>query len=129
MESKRILVVDDESHIIDLLRDILAINGHRIDAAPEASFALALVRENIYDAAIIDFNLPDMDGVMLHRQIRQMDEELAARTLFTSGLAQSEKNLGYFHAYGKGFLSKPFDAQEVLDSLEQLWKEPEEEFP
>ena len=46
---------------------------------------------------------------------------LAGHTLFTSGSAQSDKNLGYFHAYGKGFLNKPFDVQELLDSLEQLW--------
>ena len=62
-----------------------------------------------------------MNGVMLHREIRQMDEELAAHTLFTSGLVQSTDNLGYYSTFGMGFLSKPFDVQEVLDSLDRLW--------
>lgn len=123
MGSKRILVVDDEREIVDLLVEVLSLRGFEVDAALDAAGAVEFVRQNIYDAAILDFNLPDMNGVMLHRQIRQMDTELADRTLFTSGLVQSEKNLGYYAAYGKGFLSKPFDIQELLDALHNLWGE------
>lgn len=116
--AKRILVVDDEPDIVDMLQEFLVANGYVADSAPTAEGALGLVRDQIYDAAILDFNLPDMDGVMLHRQIRQMDAELAQRTLFTSGLVQSEHNLGYYATYGMGFVSKPFDLQEVLDWLD-----------
>jgi DNA-binding response OmpR family regulator len=121
MSAKRILVVDDEPEIVDLLHDLLVARGYEVDSAGDAAGALDLVRANIYDAAILDFNLPDMDGVMLHRQIRQMDEELAENTLFASGLVQSEQNLGYYTMHGKGFLSKPFDVQEVVDALQALW--------
>ena len=117
---KRILVVDDEPEIVDLLKEFLETHGFVVDSAPDASGAIERVRDNIYDAAILDFNLPDMDGVMLHRQIRQMDGELAQRTLFTSGLVQSEHALGYYATHGMGFLSKPFDMQEVLDWLETM---------
>ena len=90
MASRRILVVDDEKEVVEVLKEWLEQQGYAVDAAYAASGALRLVREHIFDAAILDFNLPDMDGVMLHRQIRQMDEELAQRTLFTSGLIQTE---------------------------------------
>jgi DNA-binding response OmpR family regulator len=116
--SKRILVVDDEPEIVDMLGEFLSAHGFVVDSAPDAAGAIERVRDNIYDAAILDFNLPDMDGVMLHRQIRQMDGELAGRTLFTSGMVQSEHALGYYATYGMGFLSKPFDMQEVLDWLD-----------
>ena len=82
MPGKRILIVDDEQDIIDVLKDILAVEGYQIDAATNADQAFELIRENIYDAAILDFSLPDMDGVMLHRKLREMDPELASRTLF-----------------------------------------------
>jgi CheY-like chemotaxis protein len=118
---KRILVVDDEPAVVELLQDVLSSNGYGVDVAADAAGALDLVRRNIYDAAILDFNLPDMDGVMLHRQIRQMDDELARNTLFTSGLVPSEENLGYYAAYGRGFLSKPFEAHQVLSALSSLW--------
>ena len=120
MASKRILVVDDEEVIVDLLTEILTDQGYEVDSAFDAASALAKVRENIYDAAILDFNLPDMNGVMLHREIRQMDEELASNTLFASGVAQSEKNLDYYTAYGKGFLSKPFEVREILRAVSRL---------
>lgn len=122
MPAKRILVVDDEPPIVELLSEILGGQGYEVDAAGDAAEALRLVRASIYDAAIIDFNLPDMDGVMLHRQIRQMDAELANATLFTSGLVQSENNLGYYHEFGMGFLSKPFDVQEMIDAMGALWE-------
>lgn len=122
MSAKRILVVDDEPPIVELLSEILGAQGYEVDAAGDAAEALRLVRASIYDAAIIDFNLPDMDGVMLHRQIRQMDAELANATLFTSGLVQSENNLGYYQEFGMGFLSKPFDVQEVIGAVGALWE-------
>jgi CheY-like chemotaxis protein len=123
MAGKRILVVDDERDIIDLLTEVLGAHGYTVDSAINAAEALALVRANIYDAAILDFNLPDMDGVMLHRQIRQMDEELAGRSLFTSGLVQSDDNLGYYSAFAGGFISKPFDVQDILEALRMLWRD------
>ena len=121
MGSKRVLIVDDEPAIVDLLRDILATAGVEVDAAYDATQALELIRENIYDAAFLDFNLPDMNGIMLHRQIRQVDEELADHTLFTSGKTQTESDLDYYDSFGQGFLPKPFEVQQVLNALQELW--------
>jgi len=120
MAGERILVVDDEAEIVELLRDVLVAEGYVVDAAPAAAPALQLIRENIYDAALLDFNLPDMDGVMLHHQIRQMDAELAARTIFMSGLLQSDGNLGYYMSQSGGFLAKPFDIRDVLRQVRAL---------
>lgn len=114
MAGERILVVDDERDIVELLRDVLLADGYVVDAAPDAAEALRLIRDNIYDIALLDFNLPDMDGVMLHHQIRQMDAELAACTIFMSGLLQSDDNLGYYMAQSGGFIAKPFDIGDVL---------------
>jgi DNA-binding response OmpR family regulator len=114
MAGERILVVDDEAEIVELLRDVLSAEGYVVDAAQDAASSLQLIRENIYDVALLDFNLPDMDGVMLHHQIRQMDAELASRTIFMSGLLQSEGNLGYYMSQSGGFLAKPFDIRDVL---------------
>jgi two-component system OmpR family response regulator len=117
---KRILVVDDEPDIVEMLCDLLSNCGFDVDAAPSAQEALERIRETIYDAAVLDFNLPDMDGVMLHRQIRQMDAELAGRTLFMSGMVQSDHNLGYYAAQSAGFISKPFEVDEVLSALRSI---------
>ena len=114
MAGERILVVDDEADIVELLRDVLVAEGYTVDAAEDAAASLQLIRENIYDLALLDFNLPDMDGVMPHHQIRQMDAELASRTIYMSGLLQSDGNLGYYMSQSGGFLAKPFDIRDVL---------------
>jgi len=118
---KRILIVDDEQEIVQMLLVALEKVGYRVDGAADGKAALQAVHDNIYDAAILDFALPDMNGLAVHREIRQMDEELADNTLFCSGHAQSDQNLGYYSTYGVGFVSKPFDIQEIIDSLESLW--------
>jgi DNA-binding response OmpR family regulator len=120
MAGERILVVDDEAEIVELLRDVLTAEGYVVDAAPDANASLQLIRENIYDVALLDFNLPDMNGVMLHHQIRQMDAELASRTIFMSGLLQSDGNLGYYMSQSGGFIAKPFDIREVLRQVRSV---------
>lgn len=125
MAGERILVVDDEAAIVELLKDVFVAEGYLVDSAADAEAALRLVRENIYDVALVDFNLPDMNGVMLHRQIRQMDAELASCTIFMSGLLQSDDNLGYYLSHSGGFLAKPFDIADVsCRVLAMLGEEP-----
>lgn len=126
MAGERILVVDDELEITNLLADLFIDEGFVVDAAADAGTALKLIRENIYDVAILDFNLPDMNGVMLHHQIRQMDAELAAHTIFMSGLLQSDGDLGYYMSQSAGFLAKPFDIREVLEQVRALLVEDED---
>jgi CheY-like chemotaxis protein len=118
---KRILVVDDEPEILRLLQEALEKVGYKVDGVADGKTALQAVHDHIYDAAILDFALPDMNGLMVHREIRQMDAELANNTLFTSGHVQSDQSLGYYSTYGLGFLSKPFNIEEVIDSLESMW--------
>lgn len=120
MAPKRILVVDDEPEVVSFLEDLLEDQGYAVDSAKDAAGALELVRSTIFDAAILDFNLPDMDGIMLHRRLRQMDQELAGNTIFISGMVQSEKDLDYYSAYSGGFLSKPIDIADVLDYLRRV---------
>ena len=119
----RILVVDDEEPVRDLLRDALAEAGWAVDTAGTGAEALRLIRDNLYNAAVLDFALPDTNGVMLHRKIRKMDPELAQRTLFISGVAQSDDRLDYFGADGIGFLSKPFNVREVVTRLQKIMDE------
>ena len=120
VSTTRILVVDDEESVRDLLRDALVETGWAVDTAGTGAEALQQIRDNLYDAAVLDFALPDTNGVMLHRKIREMDPELAQRTLFISGVAQSDQRLDYFGADGIGFVSKPFNVWEVVSRLQKI---------
>ncbi len=120
MNDKRILVVDDEQPLRELLQEALTQKGWNVDTAADGAEALQLVNDNLYDAAVLDFVLPDTDGLTLHGKIRRIDEELAARTLFISGEEQAETSLEYFGSDGAGFLAKPFNVSEVVNRLRKL---------
>jgi two-component system alkaline phosphatase synthesis response regulator PhoP len=122
MSSRRVLVVDDEQRIREMLRDALSEAGWEVDTAPDSAEALQRIKENLYDAAVLDFALPDMDGVQLHSEIRRLDAELADHTIFISGVGQSEERLRYFESDAGGFLAKPFEVEELVGELEKVWE-------
>ena len=116
----RILVVDDDTDILEFLQESLTAAGYEVDAASSAGDALELIRADTYDVAVLDLHLPDMDGVMLHCRIRRMDPELAAWTIFISDLVQSNSNLSYCASQGAIFLSKPFQLGDLLTAIRRL---------
>ena len=64
----RILIVDDELDVRNMLRDALTLRGHHVDATDKAATALDLAAATAYDIAIIDYVLPDLRGLdLLHR--------------------------------------------------------------
>lgn len=120
MSATRILVVDDEQSVRDLLQEALGESGWIVDTAGTGEHALSLIRENLYNAAVLDFALPDTNGVMLHRKIREIDPELALATLFISGKTQSDQSLDYFGTDGIGFVSKPFNVIEIVGRVQKI---------
>jgi DNA-binding response OmpR family regulator len=119
MAVKRILVVDDEQPIRDLLREALTEAGFEVHTAADSDQALGLIRDMLFDAAILDFVLPDMNGIQLHSEIRRLDTDLAQRTLFISGVDQTDEWLKYYDDAG-GFVAKPFDVAALVAQLEEL---------
>ena len=126
MPPKRILVVDDEAQIVSLLQTTLSEAGFDVDGALNAADALTLVKDNLYDVVIVDFSLPDMNGVMLHSRIRQLDQDLGDRTIFISGVVQSEDDLSYYAETAGGFLPKPFETNDLLECVRKLTQETSE---
>jgi DNA-binding response OmpR family regulator len=120
MSARRILVVDDEAPIRELVREALEQQGWEVDGAADSAEALRLVKDNLYDAVVIDFVLPDMDGIRLHSEIRRLDPELGQRSLFISGLAQPDERLKYYGSDGGGFLPKPFTPLALVQRLHRI---------
>jgi DNA-binding response OmpR family regulator len=119
VERKRVLVVDDEEPIRRMALRVLVDGGYVVHCAESATEALRLIKELLFDAAVLDFALPDMDGIRLHSEIRRMDGELADKTLFISGVDQSNESLRYYADSG-GFLPKPFRVNELLAAVRAL---------
>ena len=108
----RVLVVDDEASIRDLLSKTLALAEYDVDTAADASTALGRVRASEYDLLIADLRMPGMDGLTLIRQVKRLRAELPVIIITgfsTESTAVEAVNLGV-----AGYLRKPFRVPEVL---------------
>ena len=83
--AKRVLVVDDETEIADLVADALRRDGLEVDTAPSGRAALARLAEATYHAVVTDLRMPDLDGPALIRALREQHPELAQRVLIVTG--------------------------------------------
>jgi len=71
MTSARILVVDDEYGVRSGIRQILEIEGYKVDEAATGAEALALLDTREYDVAFLDYRLPDIDGLTILQNIKE----------------------------------------------------------
>ncbi|MBI1313944.1 response regulator [bacterium] len=76
--SRQVLIVDDEPDIRDSVADILNEFGYKADTAADGPEALSMVRDRSYDVALLDFKMPDMDGLTLYREMRHICPETSA---------------------------------------------------
>jgi signal transduction histidine kinase/CheY-like chemotaxis protein len=114
----RILVVDDESFIRELLRDILQSEGHSVAEAEDGLQALQLFESESFDAVFTDIGMPGMSGWDLARAIRQRDVDipLAVLTGWGEAVSSNERKT----AAVNWVVSKPFDVTRVVEILKEI---------
>ncbi|HEV8337829.1 MAG TPA: ATP-binding protein [Candidatus Polarisedimenticolia bacterium] len=116
-----ILVVDDEEVIVDLLHEVLAAVGHKVETARSGEQALDKILATAYDAVISDLKMPGLDGVRLYEQVCREKPEMAGRFVFSTGDLGSAATQDFFQKTGCPFLLKPFDMQAIQTTLSQIF--------
>ncbi|MBA3439689.1 MAG: response regulator [Pyrinomonadaceae bacterium] len=114
----RILVVDDEDFIRELLRDILEPKGYEVTAAATGSEGLALFDAETFDAVFTDIGLPGMSGWELARAIRERDNTvpLAIITGWGDALDAEERA----SAQVNWIITKPFEISRIVEIAQQV---------
>ena len=116
----RIMVVEDEVEIGEMLADTLRRDGHTTLVAASGRDALAKLDEHEVDMIISDLRMPDMDGPALHRELSRVRPELAARTLFITGDTLAADVSGFLAQTGLPLLDKPLDPGEMRRRVQDL---------
>jgi len=108
----RVLVVDDEASIRDLLSKTLALAEYDIDVAPDGRSALERMRMYAYDLLIADLKMPGMDGLALIREAKRFKADLPV--LIITGFSTESSAIEAVNLGVAGYLTKPFRVPQVL---------------
>jgi excisionase family DNA binding protein len=109
---KRVLVVDDEASIRDLLSKTLALAEYDVDTAPDGTTALDRMRAFAYDLLIADLKMPGMDGLTLIRQAKRLKSDLPV--IIITGFSTESSAIEAVNLGVAGYLTKPFRVPQVL---------------
>jgi excisionase family DNA binding protein len=109
---QRVLVVDDEASIRDLLSKTLALAEYDVDTAPDGTSALDRIRAFGYDLLITDLKMPGMDGLTLIRQARRIKTDLPV--IIITGFSTESSAIDAVNLGVAGYLTKPFRVPQVL---------------
>src|SRR5438105_1751518 len=109
---RRILVVDDEPNITDLVSTVLRYEGFEVEIATNGWDALRLVTEFRPDLVVLDVMLPDHDGFDVHRRLR--DRGIGAPVIFLTARDATEDKVRGLTLGGDDYVTKPFSLEELV---------------
>lgn len=116
--SLRVLVVDDDRHMVRTLADILSAKGFQAEPAFSASEALSKAAAAAYDCALVDIRLPGFDGVELLKGLNEKAPGLPV--VLMTAYTRDERVQEGIREGAVTVLTKPFDIRPLLDFLKQL---------
>jgi len=108
----RVLVVDDEASIRDLLAKTLALAEYDVDVAPDGRSALERMRMYPYDLLIADLKMPGMDGLAVIREAKRYKADLPV--IIITGFSTESSAIEAVNLGVAGYLTKPFRVPQVL---------------
>src|SRR5580693_1308707 len=115
--AERILLVEDDPRLAEMLSEYLGQAGFRINVAPLGAAALKQLSEAEYDAVVLDLMLPDMDGLDVCRQLRIKSN---TPVLMLTGRGDAIDRIVGLELGADDYLPKPFEPRELLARLRAI---------
>ena len=107
-----VLIIDDESAIRESLQTLLELEGYEVDTAGDGAEGLARLAERPYDLVLLDFAMPDRNGIEILQDIRERDADLAVIMITAYGTVENAVNA--MQAGATNFIQKPWDNEKLL---------------
>jgi two-component system cell cycle sensor histidine kinase/response regulator CckA len=119
----RVLVVDDDYDLAQLLRDVLTYENCEVEIAGNGMEAMDRLRTGDYEAVICDLMMPRVDGEALYNDVVRTFPYLADRFLFVTGQASRKAGFSDFVTRtGNSLIEKPFDIHELRRMVRELFQ-------
>src|SRR5574342_1143018 len=111
----RILLVEDDPKITQLIIDILSLDGYGVDTAPNGMAALEMIEGQRYELILTDLHMPEMDGADLYRELERRQSHPRQKIIFLTGTTGTSDAHRLVKDTGLPVLQKPFNLIEFLD--------------
>lgn len=122
--AKRILIIDDEQLLLDLLTHLLSKIGYEADQALDGWKAAEKLKDQKYDVLFLDMKMPLMDGKEFYLKVQESFPDLAKRIVFITGDVANPETLSFLKETGNLFIQKPFTIKEVKSLLDRFFMTP-----
>jgi PAS domain S-box-containing protein len=120
----RILVVDDEPAICQLLRDLLTRDGHNVETVGDAGVALERVKHERFSLILLDIRMKGMNGIELYQQMGKIAPALQGRVVLITGDTLAPGTRDFLEKTRAPHICKPFDIRELRKMISRvLWSE------
>ena len=115
----RILIVEDEPAVAEMLAEVLRWLGHEVDIVGDGREVLGRTTTASYDALLLDVCMPGTSGLTVFETLRDRNPSLADRTLFLTGAVDTPLT-AQLSRLGRPILGKPFNVTELAQTLEAV---------
>lgn len=114
---KKVLVIDDEEAILEMVRETLAEQGYEVDIARDGESALFRLGQTSYDLALCDWKMPGLNGQQIYERVRLSNPALSERMIFFTGDIINDKAERFLRESRRVCLSKPFSLVEFRAAI------------
>ena len=116
----KILLIDDDKAIVELVKVNLELQGHTILTAYDALTGMALTQQETPDLIILDLMMPEVDGFTTCQRIRQNEDTKDVPILMLTALSRTDDKISGFNAGADDYLTKPFELPELYVRVRAL---------
>jgi CheY-like chemotaxis protein len=116
---ERVLIVDDDPLIVNLLKNILEIDEWNVETTFRGKDALARLENEYFDVIVSDMEMPEMNGIDFFKEAEKIWPEIGARFLFYAGDISSEHR-DFFQRNGIRYMLKPAPVKEIRENISRI---------
>jgi len=119
---KRVLVIDDEKPILNLIHDDFALRGYEVEVAENGKTGLSKLEKNHFDLAFCDWRMPGLNGQQVYEQLRRTNPQFCQRIIFITGDVINNQMRHFLETEKRPCLAKPFTLSELHTTAEAVLK-------
>ncbi|HEY7160072.1 MAG TPA: ATP-binding protein, partial [Acidobacteriota bacterium] len=118
--ANKILVIDDEENILELIKEALAIYGYNVETVCDGEAAIRAVKNQSYDLIICDWKIPEIGGQSIYERLKEMNPEALDKFFFITGDILEENAEKFLRVEKKICLFKPFSIEQFRTTVQEV---------